>query len=324
MLSRIFTGLLLFVSINTTAQQVHAGFTQVTNYLIYYPDGYNTDTTRRWPLMVFLHGSGESGSDVDKVKVNGPPKLVADGKKFPFIIISPQASSPQVGFPPLQVHALLADVKEHNRVDPDRVYLTGLSMGGYGAWKIAQEYPEDFAAVIPVCGGGDTSLNWKLRYMPVWNFHGGKDMNVPISQSDDMVSSLRKYNPTIRYTIYPEVGHNSWEKAYDTDSLYTWMLSQTRFRFHETNPDPASLKLYEGKFLDQRNDTLVFQSDGKQLIVWPAGAPDDKLPLKSSGPGRFYINDRMLTEIVFPSGKSKAPYFTLYDRNDRKVCRRVK
>lgn len=308
----------------TYAQQESAQFTRVTNYLVYFPDGYKTDTARRWPLMLFLHGSGESGSDVNKVKVNGPPKLVAEGKKFPFIIVSPQASSPRVGFPPMEVYSLLQDVKSHLRVDSDRIYLTGLSMGGYGAWKIAQEYPEEFAAVIPVCGGGDTSANWKLRYMPVWNFHGGKDMNVPITESESMLGSLKKYNPTVRFTIYPEVGHNSWEKAYDTDSLYTWMLAQKRFRFREQAADAASLKLLEGKYAAGKNDTLVFHAQGDKLLVWPADAPDDKLELKCSGPGRFYINDSMLTEVEFAKRKGPAPSFLLYERNARRVFRRVK
>ncbi len=112
------------------------------------------------------------------------------------------------------------------RVDPERVYLTGLSMGGYGTWETASRYPELFAAIAPICGRGDPASAWKLRHMPTWIFHGAKDSVVPIKHSDDMKKALRKYG-NVKYTVYPEADHDSWSETYLNERLYKWMLSQS-------------------------------------------------------------------------------------------------
>ena len=314
---------LLFAALapGLNAQQVGKEFVQKTNYLLYIPETYNTDTSQRWPLVMFLHGSGESGNDVEKVKANGPPKLIAAGKQFPFLVVSPQAASSREGFQPLVLKELLDELKKNYRVDPDRVYLTGLSMGGYASWKLAQEYPEEFAAVIPVCGGGDTSTIWKLRHMPVWNFHGGQDRNVPISESEKMVSAVRKYNPAVRFTIYPETGHNSWEQAYDTDSLYSWMLSKTRFHFTVRALSTAELAKVEGRYAGPDEDSFDIRLAGDQLQIAMVGNPNDMIALKPSGDGHFFIFENQLTELVFDKTRSG---FVLYDRNSRRTFRKLR
>ena len=123
------------------------------NYLLFLPEGYESSGEKKWPLMLFLHGAGESGNDLEKVKLHGPPKIVGHKKDFPFIVVSPQ--SPGRGWNPDTLNALLDDVVAHNRVDPDRVYLTGLSMGGFGTWALAAAHPDRFAAIAPICGGGN-------------------------------------------------------------------------------------------------------------------------------------------------------------------------
>ncbi|MET0638097.1 MAG: prolyl oligopeptidase family serine peptidase [Chitinophagaceae bacterium] len=298
------------------SQQTAEEFTQTTRYLLYLPDGYNADTSQRWPLMMFLHGSGESGNDPEKVKVNGPPKLIAGGRKFPFLVVSPQAASSQDGFQPKVLKAMLDELKQKYRVDPDRVYLTGLSMGGFASWELAQEYPEEFAAVIPVCGGGDTSKCWKLRHMPIWNFHGALDRNVPLASSQRMVDAVRQFNPTIRFTIYPETGHNSWEQAYDTDSLYIWMLSQKKFRFKQVALTPNELKQFEGRYRNADNDSFILVRDDKKLMVFEKNSPGEKIEVRPLGADRFFLFENQLTEIIISrSSSGEVTGFTVYDRN---------
>jgi predicted peptidase len=219
------TFLLLIVIAPANAQQTRRTFTQETNYLLALPEGYLQDTARRWPLVLFLHGSGEAGYDVDKVRSHGPPKMVDQGRKFPFILVSPQAD-PAFGWETETLYHLLLTLRQKLRVDNARIYITGLSMGGYGAWKMAMKYPELFAAVVPVCGGGNTDDLSRLRNTPVWVFHGAKDNVVPLSESQKMVNALKKFNSNVKFTIYPDASHDSWTATYENDSLYKWMLSQ--------------------------------------------------------------------------------------------------
>ena len=214
----------------TTAQQTAQKFIQETGYLLSLPQGYDADTSKRWPLLIFLHGSGESGNDLEKVKTHGPPKLIAGGKKFPFIVVSPQAQ-PRLGWETETLFHLLQFIKEKYRVDKYRVYLTGLSMGGFGTWALAMKHPEEFAAIIPNCGGGDSTEAWKLRHIPVWCFHGALDNVVPPEKDEAMVTAAKRDNPSVKFTVYPDANHNSWERTYNNDSVYQWLLSQKKFSY---------------------------------------------------------------------------------------------
>jgi predicted peptidase len=214
-----------------TPQNLEKTITRVVkaNYLLYLPKEYGKDTAKKWPLILFLHGSGESGDDIEKVKVHGPPKVVAAGKEFPFIIVSPQAPTPRVGWQVETLNTLLDDVIQKYSVDEDRVYLTGLSMGGFGTWALASANPERFAAIAPICGGGDPFRARRLRNLPIWVFHGAKDPTVPVKMSEDMVDALKKAGATeVKFTVYPDAGHDSWTATYDNPELYTWFLEHTR------------------------------------------------------------------------------------------------
>jgi len=213
-----------------SAQNLEKTITRVVkaNYLLYLPKEYGKDTAKKWPMILFLHGSGESGSDVEKVKMHGPPKLVAAGKEFPFIIVSPQAPTSRIGWQVETLNTLMDEVIQRYSVDQDRVYLTGLSMGGFGTWTLASANPERFAAIAPICGGGSTIMARRLREMPIWVFHGGKDMTVPIKMSQDMVDALKAAGADPKFTIYPDAGHDSWTATYDNPELYTWFLEHTR------------------------------------------------------------------------------------------------
>jgi predicted peptidase len=177
--------------------------------------------------MLFLHGAGERGRDLQKLRKYGPPRLVESKPDFPFILIAPQcplASSWHT--PPL--FALLDDAQERFRVDLERVCVTGVSMGGYGTWQMAIEAPERFAAIAPICGGGVPRLAHRLRELPIWAFHGEEDDIVPLSETLAMISAVRTAGGEPRLTTYPGVQHDSWTPAYATPELYTWLLAQRR------------------------------------------------------------------------------------------------
>jgi predicted peptidase len=206
------------------------------NYLLYLPPGYNSDTAKRWPLMLFLHGAGERGTDVQKVAVHGPLAEAQQGTNFPFIIVAPQCPDAEI-WDNEQLLQLLKDTTAKLRVDTNRVYLTGLSMGGFGTWKLGLRHPELFAAIAPICGGGsmiDTlglrpSQTAALKSLPVWAFHGAKDPVVPQAESERMVAMLKRMGcQDVKLTVYPEADHNSWAQTYDNPEFYAWLLSKQR------------------------------------------------------------------------------------------------
>ncbi|NLF39325.1 prolyl oligopeptidase family serine peptidase [bacterium] len=192
------------------------------NYLLYLPGAYGTRTTQEWPLMVFLHGSGERGGSIDKVKKQGPPKLIAEGRQYPYIVLSPQCPSGEWWSADLLM-PLIDEIIATYRVDTNRIYLTGLSMGGFGAWRLAGEYPWKWAAVVPICGGGNPNDAWRMRRLPFWVFHGAQDNVVPIAESQTMVDALKKRGADVQFTIYPDAKHDAWTATYTNDALYAWL-----------------------------------------------------------------------------------------------------
>jgi predicted peptidase len=198
-------------------------------YLVFLPDDYFNKA--RWPVILFLHGQNESGRDLNKVRSHGLPKFVETRKNFPFIVVSPQclegafwSDDEEIQF----LDALLAEVLAHYRADPERVYVTGLSMGGYGTWRLAMEYPSRFAAIAPICGGGLQRKAGKIKDLPVWVFHREQDQNVPLDASARMVRALRRHGSDVRFTIYPGQGHDAWTRTYRNPRLYEWFLSHKR------------------------------------------------------------------------------------------------
>ena len=193
-------------------------------YLLSLPAEY--DKQEKWPLVLFLHGSGECGSNLEKVKLHGPPKY-ADKKPYPFILVSPQSPDDFWHIPSL--NALLDEVIATNKVDPDRVYVTGLSLGGGATWHLVAAYPERFAAAAPVCGWKPVVTTApKIKNIAFWIFHGDKDKAVPLAHSQRMVDALKPLNAEVKFTVYPGVGHDCWNQAYEEPELWTWLLSHTR------------------------------------------------------------------------------------------------
>src|SRR5215475_8318264 len=169
------------------------------NYLLFLPKGYDAKAQKSWPLILFLHGSGERGTDVWKVATHGPPKIVTSEPDFPFILVSPQCPEGRI-WSNDELLPLLEEIIRKHAVDPDRVYLTGLSMGGYGTWNLGLSHPELFAAIVPICGGGEfispflSSIDKPeaFRNLGIWAFHGGKDPVVPLSETERMVDLTKK------------------------------------------------------------------------------------------------------------------------------------
>ena len=196
------------------------------HHLIYLPPDYHADASPR-PLLLFLHGAGERGDDLDLVKVHGPPKHIAQGDAFPFIVVAPQ-QPPESWWDVERLSRLLDEVEAAYRVDPARIYVTGLSMGGFGTWALGIAEPERFAALAPICGGGDPEAVCALRDVPVWNFHGANDQVIVLEASEVMVDALEACGGEVRFTIYPEVGHDAWTETYANPALYDWLLEHQR------------------------------------------------------------------------------------------------
>lgn len=179
----------------------------------------------RWPLVIFLHGSGERGTDLEKVKVHGPPKLVAAGAAWPAVLVSPQCDEGQ-RWDPERLHRLLGALQARLHIDPRRCVGTGLSMGGFGMWQWATAHPRDLAAIAPVCGYGDPARVAAMRQVPVRAYHGDQDRVVPLAPHQACVDALRAAGGTASLTVYPGVGHDSWTPAYNDPGLLPWLLAQ--------------------------------------------------------------------------------------------------
>lgn len=297
--------LICFFSSIVSAQQRHEKLITEQNYLLSLPEGYQQDSLKKFPLVLFLHGSGERGDDLEKVKVNGIPKLVEAGKKFPFILVSPQARSNE-GWESRDLMRLIQSLQQKYRIDEDRLYLTGLSMGGYGSWDMAIKYPGLFAAVVPVCGGGDSSKVWLMRNTPTWVFHGAKDNVVPLKSSQDMVDALRQHNPSVRFTVYPDAGHDSWTEAYNTDSVYTWMLSQKKFKYTQVTVSKDDLERYQGYYVNSlKNDTIKIDAGPGVLI---ATNRNRKVQIKPYQEHKFFVSEKEPVDVVFSGRKRKQQF----------------
>lgn len=256
--SALLAPLLLAVSCASAGVKHESGFLNRTltlegktyRYVVYVPPEH--DRRRTWPVALFLHGSGERGSDgLRQIEVGLGRSIRWNRERFPLVVVFPQApeGTRWLGDEArMAMRALDRSVAEF-RGDPHRVYLTGLSLGGYGVWHLALEHPERFAALVPVCGGivkPESAQNvrqspltagaadpyafvaGKLRHVPVWMFHGADDPLIPASESRRMNEELRKVSASVRYTEYPGVGHNAWDPAYGDAALWTWLLEQRR------------------------------------------------------------------------------------------------
>lgn len=212
------------------------------NYRLLKPADY--DKSQKYPLVLFLHGAGERGDDNTAQLVHGVGDFTSDDNRqaFPCFLLAPQcpkgsswwnskrpADNPPTGptEPTQLVIELLDALPREFSIDSKRLYVTGLSMGGYGTWDLIQRFPQKFAAAAPICGGGDEQQASKLVRIPIWVFHGGKDEGVRPELSQKMVAGIRKAGGHPLYTEYPGVGHNSWARTYSNPLFMTWLFAQS-------------------------------------------------------------------------------------------------
>ena len=202
-------------------------------YLQYLPKGFDpSKKEQKYPLILFLHGRGESNGPLSIVKKWGPPKLAESEKGLPYILISPQCPKSSWWSNDDQQEILiklLAQVRKQFPINDSRIYLTGLSMGGFGSWELASRLPDTFAAVVPICGGGNPKNAAKLVDIPIWNWHGDADTVVPISKSEEMVEAVKiAGGKKITFTRLKDVGHNSWSDAYASPKLWDGLANKKR------------------------------------------------------------------------------------------------
>jgi predicted peptidase len=207
----------------------------------------NYDPRQKYPLVIFLHGAGERGNDNEKQLIHGMNDFASDEvmEKYPAFVMAPQCpagqqwgginrlakvETPEGQLPPA-LDATLKAAKAMEKdfsIDDRRIYLTGLSMGGYGSWKALETHPDMFAAAAIICGGGKPEAAAKFKHVPIWVFHGADDKTVPVEQSREMVEALKAAGANPKYTEYPGVGHNSWAATYSNPELYAWLFAQKK------------------------------------------------------------------------------------------------
>lgn len=199
-------------------------------FWLYLPKRYFAEN-EEMPLIIYLHGSSRRGEDVEQVKANGLPPVLDENEDFDFIVASPQALAEypwQRCWRPDDLVLLLDHLLGEYRIDPKRVYLTGLSMGGYGTWACIGQHADRFAAAVPICGGGDPNWAKAMGDLPIWAFHGEEDYVVPIERSQEMVNAIKAAGGNAKLTSYPNVGHDSYTQTYANPDLYVWLLQQSR------------------------------------------------------------------------------------------------
>ena len=197
-------------------------------YLLHLPAAYHRDSAE-WPFLLFLHGASERGDNPLDLIAHGPTKQVAAGRDLPFVMVAPQCPAYSTWSCEISgVAALLDQVVAEHRVDPARIYVSGLSMGGMGTWAIAARYPERFAALVPICGAWMPEAAPRFAGTPVWTFHGELDDNIPIRTTEQMVEALEKLGTPPLFTRYPDGDHDVWTRTYDDPAVYRWMAAQRR------------------------------------------------------------------------------------------------
>jgi predicted peptidase len=213
--------------VDVTTRPYGKDVTRTIRYLLYLPEAYRHGAGDDWPLLLFLHGAGQRGDDLDAIKKHGPPKLVQARADFPLVVVSPQCTLGR-RWDAQQLAELVEHVARTHRVDRSRMYITGLSMGGYGTWAMIAAHPKLFAAAVPICGGGVPENAPQIGGQPIWAFHGEQDPIVPLSEGQRMVDAIQRAGGNVRWTVYPGVAHDSWTATYENAEVWRWLLAQRR------------------------------------------------------------------------------------------------
>jgi predicted esterase len=255
------------------------------NFLLYVPRAYYLSPEAGFPLIMFLHGTDQRGDNPELLKSVAAFTIVDVEGTLPFIAVFPQCPS-NAHWSPGALMAMLDSIEASLRIDRDRVYLTGFSLGGFGVWQTAAAFPDVFAAIAPVCGMSDISDVPRLRDIPVWAFHGALDQNVPLEESEKMAAALRSIGGNVRLTVYPDFAHECWSITYHDSRLYLWFLSQRRGGIQQgaedsraslvTSPGQSIYPTAPASALDEPVGAEALQGPGHLgcVLRGPAGQPE--------------------------------------------------
>lgn len=208
-------------------------------YITYLPENYDSTKADLYPLIIYLHGRSASGTNLNSVRRYGLPFFLDRGKKLDYIVIAPQCPWGKNWASENWMDPMLDKLNRKYHIDNDRIYLTGMSLGGFGTWELANRYPNRFAAIAPMCGGGKTEWTNNIYHIPTWVFHGTQDRLIPVMRSDEMVAGLEKHQALIKYSRIPKMGHDL-HRQFDNDELYQWFAQFTRRPLNEE--DENSIK----------------------------------------------------------------------------------
>lgn len=193
-------------------------------YRTYFPKDYSEEG-EAYPLLYFLHGSGERGTELDVLELQTLPRFIKEGLELPFVTVCPQCEEM---WDTRSLDLLLDEVIEKYNVDPSRVYLTGNSMGGLGTWMLANVAADRVAAIAPVCPPSTRINPENFKGLPIWCFHGAMDSTVPIGESVKMIQQLRKVGCDVKFSVYPDADHDTWTPAYHDPEFVSWLLSHKK------------------------------------------------------------------------------------------------
>lgn len=190
-------------------QQLKVDSLSVTyKYLVHIPEV--TNKQQKLPLLLYLHGAGSRGGNIESVQVNNPLNFYSDRKDFPFLLVAPQCPQGKTWNPDILIN-IIKELEIKYPIDTNREFVTGISMGGDGVWQLLKRAPDKFAGAIPICGSGDTTDMCLLKYVPVWAFHGKNDKTVPYSISTSLIDNLNKAGGMGTVTLYDSTRHDSWK-----------------------------------------------------------------------------------------------------------------
>jgi predicted peptidase len=242
----ILSFILLAIGFNNIDAQPSAKKEVKYKYLLYKPQNYDS-VQESFPLVIYLHGSSRRGSDINKIKTYGLPFYVAHGHQYPFIIASPQCPAGKSWVTSNWFGPLYKELREKYRIDTTRIYVMGMSLGGYGTWHVALDYPDMFAAMVPICGGCLDSLDiCEIRNIPIWAFHGKKDNRVAFRETEKLVQRLRECGAPIKFTALENKGHNL-AYVFNDPEVLTWMLAQRKLDFYQPGNPLDTLKWIQPK-----------------------------------------------------------------------------
>ncbi len=302
---------LLFCLDHASGQLQEGHMITRTDYLVYTPEGYANDTLRQWPVLYFLHGAW-AGGDAEKLRQVVVPRMLEEGKKLPFIVVAPlgiKERSWQVNI----LDELYEHINEVYRVDPERVYVLGISLGASGAWDWAYVSPQKFAAIAPVAGPCiELEKAWRVRSIPTWIFQGSGDVSKERSQQ--CISTLKRYNNSVHYTYYEDLDHMSIiNEACQSEELFQWFSDLEKSILLPIDLNSETLKMYAGNYIldpEKKNgDTVqlfheanyLYIQQGEKLIFYPESEVD------------FHLKDNPLFGLSFIKSNDKVTGFILHD-----------